>query len=219
MARLTVDKQFRIASKIFDRGSVSLISTGHYEPRQRYVFGVMPPGFCNRQKVMGHTLLLSFSARGFPPQIPALMKTGATSAFCVGHRWIRQAAFKGIGVPVFTNNHLWKHSSEHVFGTTQGLSENYRNTALAMIRTFTLSDASRIDDVSEPAGRNDRWRWNVNIKKCAGSGYKQVRRRPFQRDMTASWHRAGRFDIAFIRSTRFETGVFCGLGIHQRSHL
>lgn len=71
-----------------------------------------------------------------PPQMPATLESGTISGYCVGEPWNQQAVFKGIGVPVVTDEELWKNTPEKVFGVTKEWAEKYPNTHLAVIKAL-----------------------------------------------------------------------------------
>jgi hypothetical protein len=43
-----------------------------------------------------------------PPQMPATLEAGTIAGYCVGEPWNQQAVAKGIGVPVITDDEIWK---------------------------------------------------------------------------------------------------------------
>ncbi|BBL58597.1 CmpA/NrtA family ABC transporter substrate-binding protein [Methylomonas koyamae] len=71
-----------------------------------------------------------------PPQMPATLESGTIFGYCVGEPWNQQAVFKGIGVPVITDEELWKDTPEKVFGVTQAWAEKYPNTYLAVTKAL-----------------------------------------------------------------------------------
>jgi len=71
-----------------------------------------------------------------PPQMPATLESGTIFGYCVGEPWNQQAVFKNIGVPVITDEELWKNTPEKVFGVTKQWAEKYPNTHLAVIKAL-----------------------------------------------------------------------------------
>jgi nitrate/nitrite transport system substrate-binding protein len=54
----------------------------------------------------------------------------------VGEPWNQQAVIKGIGVPVITDNEIWKNNPEKVFGVTQKWADENPNTHLALVKAL-----------------------------------------------------------------------------------
>ncbi len=71
-----------------------------------------------------------------PPQMPATMEAGTIFGYCVGEPWNQQAVIKGIGVPVITDEELWKNTPEKVFGVTQDWADKYPNTHIAVVKAL-----------------------------------------------------------------------------------
>jgi nitrate/nitrite transport system substrate-binding protein len=57
--------------------------------------------------------------------MPATLEAGTIFGYCVGEPWNQQAVFKGIGVPVVTDEELWKDTPEKVFAVTQAWASKY----------------------------------------------------------------------------------------------
>jgi nitrate/nitrite transport system substrate-binding protein len=71
-----------------------------------------------------------------PPQMPATLESGTIFGYCVGEPWNQQAVFKNIGVPVVTDDELWKDTPEKVFGVTKAWADKYPNTHLAVVKAL-----------------------------------------------------------------------------------
>ncbi|WP_374589287.1 ABC transporter substrate-binding protein, partial [Ideonella dechloratans] len=56
--------------------------------------------------------------------------------YCVGEPWNQQAVVKGIGVPVITDDEIWKGNPEKVFGVTKAWAEKYPNTHIAVVKAL-----------------------------------------------------------------------------------
>jgi nitrate/nitrite transport system substrate-binding protein len=73
------------------------------------------------------------------------MEAGTIEGYCVGEPWNQQAVFKGIGVPVISDNSIQKNNPEKVFGLREDFYEKYPNTTVrvvkAMIRAAHWLDA------------------------------------------------------------------------------
>ena len=71
-----------------------------------------------------------------PPQMPATLEAGTIHGYSVGEPWNQQAVAKGIGIPVITDNEIWKNNPEKVFGVTAKWAEENPNTHLALVRAL-----------------------------------------------------------------------------------
>ena len=94
----------------------------------------MNPGFYQPGDVTGQVagdVLISVTP---PPQMPATLEAGTIDGYAVGESWNQAAVAKGIGVPVITDNDIWKNIPEKVFGVTAEFAEANPNTMLALIR-------------------------------------------------------------------------------------
>lgn len=93
--------------KAFKMGMVFPLSTHNYELRYWLASGGIHPGLYTASDINGNTgadALLSVTP---PPQMPATMEAGTINGYCVGEPWNQQAVFKGIGVPVITDEQIW----------------------------------------------------------------------------------------------------------------
>jgi nitrate/nitrite transport system substrate-binding protein len=54
----------------------------------------------------------------------------------VGEPWNQAAVAKGIGVPVITDNDIWKNNPEKVFGVTEAFAAENPNTTLAITKAL-----------------------------------------------------------------------------------
>ncbi|MCB2070274.1 MAG: ABC transporter substrate-binding protein, partial [Ottowia sp.] len=71
-----------------------------------------------------------------PPQMPATMEAGTINGYCVGEPWNQQAVIKGIGVPVITDDEIWKSNPEKVFGVTDAWAKANPNTHIAVVKAL-----------------------------------------------------------------------------------
>jgi nitrate/nitrite transport system substrate-binding protein len=140
-----VDK-WKAQGKAFKMGMVFPVSTHNYELRYWLAAGGLKPGYYTPGDVTGTTdadVLLSVTP---PPQMPSTMEAGTINGYCVGEPWNQQAVFKGIGVPVVTDQQIQGNFGEKVFGVTRAWADKYPNTHLAvvkaMIRACMWLDAS-----------------------------------------------------------------------------
>lgn len=127
---------YKNENKPFKMGMVFPVSTHNYEIRYWLAAAGINPGFYTQNNVQGQVgaeVLLSVTP---PPQMPATLEAGTIYGYCVGEPWNQQAVFKGIGVPVTTNNDIWKNNPEKVFVMTKTFVEQYPNTALAVTKAL-----------------------------------------------------------------------------------
>jgi nitrate/nitrite transport system substrate-binding protein len=130
-----VDK-WKANGKPFKMGMVFPVSTHNYELRYWLAAGGLNPGYYTSSDISGTKnadVLLSVTP---PPQMPATMEAGTINGYCVGEPWNQQAVIKGIGVPVVTDNQIWKNNPEKVFGVTRGWADANPNTHIAVIKAM-----------------------------------------------------------------------------------
>ncbi|MEZ5643721.1 MAG: CmpA/NrtA family ABC transporter substrate-binding protein [Burkholderiaceae bacterium] len=122
--------------KPFKMGMVFPVSTHNYELRYWLAAGGLNPGYYTPTDTTGTTkadVLLSVTP---PPQMPATMEAGTIHGYCVGEPWNQQAVIKGIGVPVVTDEQIWKNNPEKVFGVTAGWAKENPNTHIAVVKAL-----------------------------------------------------------------------------------
>lgn len=120
----------------FNLGMVFPVSTHNYELRYWLAAGGINPGFYSPEDVSGQIagdVLISVTP---PPQMPATMEAGTILGYSVGEPWNQAAVAKGIGVPVITDNDIWKNNPEKVFGLTAQFAEENPNTVLALTKAL-----------------------------------------------------------------------------------
>ncbi len=133
--KVVVDK-YKKEGKPFKMGMVFPVSTHNYELRYWLAAGGLHPGYYTASDISGTSnadVLLSVTP---PPQMPATLEAGTINGYCVGEPWNQQAVFKGIGVPVITDDEIWKNNPEKVFGVTSGWAEKNPNTHIAVIKAL-----------------------------------------------------------------------------------
>ncbi len=131
-----VVEKFKQQGKPFNMGMVFPVSTHNYELRYWLASGGLNPGFYSPGNVTGQIqadVLLSVTP---PPQMPATLEAGTISGYCVGEPWNQQAVIKGIGVPVITDDEIWKNNPEKVFGVTAEWAAKNPNTHLALVKAL-----------------------------------------------------------------------------------
>jgi nitrate/nitrite transport system substrate-binding protein len=122
--------------KPFNLGMVFPVSTHNYELRYWLAAGGVNPGFYQPGDVTGQVagdVLISVTP---PPQMPATLEAGTIDGYSVGEPWNQAAVAKGIGVPVITDNDIWKNNPEKVFGVTAEFAEANPNTMLALTKAL-----------------------------------------------------------------------------------
>jgi nitrate/nitrite transport system substrate-binding protein len=127
-------------------GMVFPVSTHNYELRYWLAAGGIKPGYYTNGDATGTQdadVLISVTP---PPQMPATLEQGTIQGYCVGEPWNQAALAKGIGVPVITDEEIWKKNPEKVFGVTNAWAEENPETHLrvvkALIRAGQWLDAS-----------------------------------------------------------------------------
>lgn len=152
-ALLPVIDDYRAEGRAFNMGMVFPVSTHNYELRYWLAAGGINPGYYGAGDATGQIaadVLLSVTP---PPQMPATMEAGTIDGYSVGEPWNQQAVFKGIGVPVITDNEIWKNNPEKVFGLTEQFVADNPNTVLAL--TKALIRAAEWLDADNGANRQE----------------------------------------------------------------
>ncbi len=127
---------FNSEGKPFNMGMVFPVSTHNYELRYWLAAGGINPGYYGSDDATGQVGADVFLSVTPPPQMPATLEAGTISGYCVGEPWNQQAVFKGIGVPVITDNEIWHNNPEKVFGITAEFAEKYPNTTIALTKAL-----------------------------------------------------------------------------------
>jgi nitrate/nitrite transport system substrate-binding protein len=120
----------------FNLGMVFPVSTHNYELRYWLAAGGVNPGFYQPGDVTGQVagdVLISVTP---PPQMPATLEAGTIDGYAVGEPWNQAAVAKGIGVPVITDNDIWRNNPEKVFGVTAEFAEANPNTMIALTKAL-----------------------------------------------------------------------------------
>lgn len=142
-----VISDYKNSGKAFKMGMVFPVSTHNYEIRYWLAASGIHPGMYTAENIQGQVdaeVLLSVTP---PPQMPATLEAGTIFGYCVGEPWNQQAVAKGIGVPVTTNNDIWKNNPEKVFVLTKEFTEKYPNTTKALTKAL-IRAAKWLDDPS-----------------------------------------------------------------------
>ena len=122
-------------------GMVFPTSTHNYELRYWLAAGGIHPGFYDPTKGDAHSRIGWHQADVRlavtpPPQMPKLMELGRIIGYCVGEPWNQQAVFGGVGVPVITDNDIWKNNPEKVFGFSADFVAQNPNTTVRIVRAL-----------------------------------------------------------------------------------
>lgn len=133
-----VVEKFKAEGKQLKMGMVFPVSGHNYELRYWLAAGGLNPGFYAPAK--GDTsgnlkadVLLSVTP---PPQMPSTLEAGTINGYCVGEPWNQQAVFKGIGIPVLTDDEVWKNIPDKVFGVSKKWAEKYPNTHIHVVKAL-----------------------------------------------------------------------------------
>ncbi|PLA74959.1 nitrate ABC transporter substrate-binding protein [Hydrogenovibrio sp. SC-1] len=133
-----VVESYKNAGKAFKMGMVFPVSTHNYELRYWLAAGGLKPGYYAPHKgdtagTLNADVLLSVTP---PPQMPSTMEAGTIEGYCVGEPWNQQAVFKGIGVPVISDNSIQKNNPEKVFGLREDFYKQYPNTTIRIVKAM-----------------------------------------------------------------------------------
>jgi len=126
--------EYKQQGKPFKMGMVFPVSTHNYELRYWLAAGGIEPGYYTDGDVgglVGAEAQLSVTP---PPQMPATMEAGTIDGYCVGEPWNQAAVQKKIGVPVITDDEIWKKNPEKVLGLRKDFAEKYPATTAALLR-------------------------------------------------------------------------------------
>lgn len=129
-----VVSSFERQGKPFKMGMVFPVSTHNYELRYWLAAGGLNPGYYTPGDVggtVGADVQLSVTP---PPQMPATLEAGTIEGYCVGEPWNQAAVQKKIGVPVITDNQIWKDNPEKVLGLRKDFADKYPATTAALLR-------------------------------------------------------------------------------------
>ena len=131
-----VIESYADAGTPFNLGMVFPVSTHNYELRYWLAAGGINPGLYTPDDVSGQIggdVQISVTP---PPQMPATLEAGTILGYSVGEPWNQAAVAKGIGVPVITDNDIWKNNPEKVFGLTSDFVEQNPQTTLALTKAL-----------------------------------------------------------------------------------
>nr|WP_323815800.1 CmpA/NrtA family ABC transporter substrate-binding protein [Cellvibrio sp. NN19] len=168
-----VIKATKDAGQTFPMGMVFPVSTHNYEIRYWLAAAGIHPGFYAPAKgdITGQIkadVLLSVTP---PPQMPATLEAGTIKGYMVGEPWNQQAVFRGIGVPIVTNNDIHSNFTEKVFGVTKDWSEKNPNTHIRVVKA--LIRAAKWLDENSNANRPAAAKM-ISASHYVGADYKVI---------------------------------------------
>ena len=132
-----VVEKYKSEGKPFNMAMVFPVSTHNYELRYWLAAGGIKPGYyAPPEDTSGQIDADAKLSVTPPPQMPATLEAGTIAGYCVGEPWNQQAVFKGIGVPVISDDEIWKNNPEKVFGVTKEFADKNPNTHLAIIKAL-----------------------------------------------------------------------------------
>ncbi len=130
-----VIESFKSQGKPFNIGMVFPVSTHNYELRYWLAAGGVQPGFYlpggDATGAVGGDVAISVTP---PPQMPATLEAGTIEGYCVGEPWNQAAVQKKIGVPVITDDEIWRLNPEKVLGVRKDFAAKYPGTTAAVLR-------------------------------------------------------------------------------------
>ena len=148
-----VIEQFAAAGDQFNMGMVFPVSTHNYELRYWLAAGGISPGFYSSGDATGvieAEVPLSVTP---PPQMPSTMEAGTIDGYCVGEPWNQAAVQKKIGVPIITDDQIWRLNPEKVFGLRKDFAETNPETTSAIVRA--MIKAQQWLDADDGANRQE----------------------------------------------------------------
>ncbi len=132
-----VVSQYKAEGKPFNMAMTFPAGSHNLKLRYWLAAGGIHPGFyAPPQDISGQVNAEALLSVTPPPQMPSTLEAGTIFGYCVGEPWNQQAVIKGIGVPVITDEELWKDTPEKVFGVTQAWADKYPNTHLALVKAL-----------------------------------------------------------------------------------
>jgi nitrate/nitrite transport system substrate-binding protein len=132
-----VVEKFKADGKPFNMAMTFPAGTHNLKLRYWLAAGGINPGYyAPPQDTSGQVNADALLSVTPPPQMPATLDSGTIFGYCVGEPWNQQSVFKSIGVPVVTDDELWRDTPEKVFGVTKEWADKYPNTYLAVTKAL-----------------------------------------------------------------------------------
>ncbi len=148
-----VIEEFASRGDQFNMGMVFPVSTHNYELRYWLAAGGISPGYYSSGDATGvieAEVPLSVTP---PPQMPATMDAGTIDGYCVGEPWNQAAVQQQIGVPIITDDQIWRLNPEKVFGLRADFAEENPETTAAIVRA--MIKAQQWLDADDGANRQE----------------------------------------------------------------
>lgn len=117
-------------------GMVFPFSPHNYELRYWLAAGGIVPGYYLPGDTAGTTAAQVQISVTPPPQMPSTLEAGTIDGYSVGEPWNQAAVKKKIGVPVITDEEIFKGNPEKVFGLTEAFATKNPNTVKALLRAI-----------------------------------------------------------------------------------
>ncbi len=130
-------ENYKTKGKAFNMAMTFPVSSHNFKLRYWLAGGGINPGFYSPpQDTSGQVSADALLSVTPPPQMPATVEAGTIFGYCVGEPWNQQAVAKGVGVPVITDEEMWKDIPEKVFGVNKAWAEKYPKTHKALIKAL-----------------------------------------------------------------------------------
>jgi len=133
----SVAEAYKNEGKAFNMGMTFPVGTHNFKLRYWLAGGGINPGYYSPPNdvtgQIGSIVMLSVTP---PPQMPATMEAGTILGYCVGEPWNQQAVAKGVGVPVITDDEMWKDIPEKILGVTKEWAEKNPKTHVAVVKAL-----------------------------------------------------------------------------------
>ncbi len=128
---------YKSKGKPFNMAMTFPVSSHNFKLRYWLASGGINPGYyAPPQDTSGQISADALLSVTPPPQMPSTMEAGTIFGFCVGEPWNQQAVTKGVGVPVITDDELWKDIPEKVFGVNKAWADKYPKTHQAVLKAL-----------------------------------------------------------------------------------
>lgn len=117
-------------------GMVFPFSPHNYELRYWLAAGGIEPGYYLPGDTAGTTSAQIQISVTPPPQMPSTLEAGTIDGYSVGEPWNQAAVKKKIGVPIITDEEIFKGNPEKVFGLTEEFAAKNPKTVKALLRAI-----------------------------------------------------------------------------------
>jgi nitrate/nitrite transport system substrate-binding protein len=132
-----VAEAYKNEGKAFNMGMTFPVGSHNFKLRYWLAGGGINPGYyAPPQDVSGQIGSIVMLSVTPPPQMPATMEAGTILGYCVGEPWNQQAVVKGVGVPVITDDEMWKDIPEKILGVSKEWAEKNPKTHVAVVKAL-----------------------------------------------------------------------------------